>query len=279
MTDYSGTIRRAVRTGQPPLVRSLERGLRILGEFSSRETLLSGSELARRLGMPRTTVFHLLQTLESFGVLERSGNARGYRLGVAVLRLGFESLSPLDLTDFTQPVLDKLRDATRLTSHVVIREGRDVVFVAKAQSRAPLFSLVKINVGTRLPAHATVHGQVLMGDMTLRELAALFPEGELKQYTPRTPRSVEALYEVVRKIAQRRHAVSRSSFEDGISVIAAPVLDESGRIAAAVAVTMPQAETGSSDSESGLIEQVCKAASDLSLWLSFRPRARSPARA
>ncbi|MGE8473577.1 MAG: helix-turn-helix domain-containing protein, partial [Paraburkholderia hospita] len=70
-------------------VPGLERGLRILTEFSPREPVLGAPELSKRLGIPRTTVFRLLQTLESLGFLERADRDRNYRLGVAVLRLGF----------------------------------------------------------------------------------------------------------------------------------------------------------------------------------------------
>src|SRR6476661_4711045 len=132
-----------------------------------REPVLGAPELSKRLKIPRTTVFRLLQTLESLGFLERADKDRNYRLGVAVLRLGFEYLSSLELTDLGLPIIEGLRDSTGLTSHILIRDGRDVVFVAKAQSHAPIFSSVKVNVGTRLPAHATTHGHVLMGDLSL----------------------------------------------------------------------------------------------------------------
>ena len=151
-------------------VPGLERGLKILTEFSPREPVLGAPELSKRLKIPRTTVFRLLQTLESLGFLERADKDRNYRLGVAVLRLGFEYLSSLELTDLGLPIIEALRDATGLTSHILIRDGRDVVFVAKAQSHTPISSSVKVNVGTRLPAHATTHGHVLMGDLSLDEL-------------------------------------------------------------------------------------------------------------
>src|ERR1700744_5790946 len=129
-----------VKDGQCP-VPGLERGLRILTEFSPREPLLGAPELARPLGIPRTTVFRLLQTLESLGFLERADRGdRNYRLGVAVLRLGFEYLSSLELTDLGLPLIEALRDATSLSAHIVIRDGRDVVFVAKAQSNAQVYS-------------------------------------------------------------------------------------------------------------------------------------------
>src|SRR6202012_3474519 len=85
------------------LVPGLERGLRILSEFSAREPVLGAPELSKRIGIPRTTTFRLLQTLEALGFLERASGDRHFRLGVAVLRLGFEYLSSLELTDFGTP--------------------------------------------------------------------------------------------------------------------------------------------------------------------------------
>ncbi|MET3230890.1 UNVERIFIED_ORG: DNA-binding IclR family transcriptional regulator [Burkholderia sp. 1263] len=253
-------------------VPGLERGLRILTEFSPREPVLGAPELSKRLKIPRTTVFRLLQTLESLGFLERADKDRNYRLGVAVLRLGFEYLSSLELTDLGLPIIEALRDETGLTSHIVIRDGRDVVFVAKAQSHAPIFSSVKVNVGTRLPAHATTHGQVLMGDMTLDELKKLYPEPELERFTKQTPVTVDDLYERIRDDARRGFAISESSFERGISVVSAPVRNDTGRIVAVITTTIPRHEIGASLLDSGLIDKVRRAAGELSQRLNHRPK-------
>ncbi|WP_321842821.1 IclR family transcriptional regulator [Paraburkholderia bannensis] len=260
-------------------VPGLERGLRILTEFSPREPVLDAPELSRRLGIPRTTVFRLLQTLESLGFLERADRDRNYRLGVAVLRLGFEYLSSLELTDLGLPLIESLRDATGLTSHIVIRDGRDIVFVAKAQSHAPIFSSVKVNVGTRLPAHATTHGQVLMGDLTLDDLRALYPEPQLERFTPSTPDTVEELYMRIREDAERGYAVSESSFERGISVVSAPVRNDTGRIAAVVTTTIPRPGIEASLLDGGLIDKVRHAADELSKRLNYRPGVHAENRA
>jgi DNA-binding IclR family transcriptional regulator len=50
-------------------VPGLERGLRLLCEFSRHEKSLSAPELAKRLDVPRSTVFRLLATLERMGSL------------------------------------------------------------------------------------------------------------------------------------------------------------------------------------------------------------------
>ncbi|QGZ59758.1 IclR family transcriptional regulator [Paraburkholderia acidiphila] len=257
------------------LVPGLERGLRILAEFSAREPVLGAPELSRRIGIPRTTTFRLLQTLEALGFIERANGDRQYRLSVAVLRLGFEYLSSLELTDFGTPLLERLRDATGLSTHLLIRDGRDVVFVAKAQTREPMFSSVKVHVGTRLPAHATVHGQVLMGDLSLAELRTLYPEKQLERYTERTPATVADLYARVREFAQQGYAVSEASFETGISVVSAPVRDQSGRIVAALTATVPRSDIGEAE-RAPLVAAVCAAALDLSARLNYRPAASDP---
>ena len=174
--------------GSSYLVPGLERGLRILANSRAREPVLGAPELSRRIGIPRTTTFRLLQTLEALGFLERVNGDRNFRLGVAVLRLGFEYVNSLELTDFGTPILERLRDATGLSTHLLIRDQRDVVFVAKAQSHEPLFSSVKVHVGTRLPAHATVHGHVLMGDLSLARSRRSIPRRNWKSTRSARPR-------------------------------------------------------------------------------------------
>jgi len=253
-------------------VPGLERGLRVLAAFSREEPVQDATVLARRLNIPRTTMFRLLQTLETLGFVKREPSGRGYRLDAAVLRLGFEHFSGQDLTELAQPLLEALRDKTGFTAHLLIRDWRDVVFVAKAQSQGSAFGAVKVQVGSRLPAHATTHGLLLMGDLALDGLYALYPENPLQQYTPQTPATVAALFEQVRTSTQRGYATGESSFEHGISVVSAPVYNEEGHIAAVVSVTIPAPRIAPQLIESGLIEQVCDAARELSLRLGHRPR-------
>jgi len=259
----------------PYLVPGLERGLRILSEFSAREPILSAPELSRRIGIPRTTTFRLLQTLQSLGFLERAPGERSFKLGVAVLRLGFEYLNSLELTDFATPILDSLRDATGHSAHLLIRDGRDIVFVAKAQAVNPMFNSVRVHVGSRLPAHATLHGQVLMGDFTLGELRQLYPESQLERFTERTPATIDDLYQRIREIARQGYGISQESYERGISAISAPVRDAKGEIVAAITITILQPDLDAAERAS-LAAAVCGAALDLSARLNYAPRADDP---
>lgn len=251
------------------IVPALERGLRLLGEFSRDSRTLSAPELARRLALPRSTVFRLLNTLEGMGFIERTANGNDYRLGMAVLRLGFEYLSSLELTELGQPVLARLCDEVRYSCNLVVRDGRSIVYVAKVVPPTPFASSVR--VGTRLPAHATVLGRVLLQDLTLPELRTLYPEEHLEAFSGNTPRTVLELFNLLEADRQRGYVVGEGFYEASISTIAAPVRDESARIVATLGTTIPSAHI-----EAGLIDtmvlRVCAAADELSRLLNYQPQ-------
>lgn len=253
--------------GDKYLVPALERGLRMLGEFSRDTRTIGAPEFARRLGLPRSTVFRLLSTLESLGFVERSGN--DYRLGVAVLRLGFEYIASLELTELGQPVLQRLCDDIRYPVNLVVRDGRFIVYVAKVSPPTPFASAVR--VGTRLPAHATVLGRILLEDLTLPELRALYPEEHLEEFSQNTPRTSLELFNMVQVDRERGYVLGEGFFEASISTIAAPVRDESGHIVAALGATIP---AGHIEPEriDGLVQRVRASADELSALLNYQPR-------
>lgn len=255
------------------IVPALERGLRLLGEFSRDSRTLSAPELARRLDLPRSTIFRLLNTLEVMGFIERTASSSEYRLGMAVLRLGFEYLSSLELTELGQPLLARLCDEIHYSCNLVVRDGRSIVYVAKVAPPTPFASSVR--VGTRLPAHATVLGRVLLQDLTLPELRALYPEDHLEAFSGSTPKTVLELFNLLEMDRQRGYVMGEGFYEASISTIAAPVRDESNRIVAALGTTIPSAhiETGLIDD---MVQRVRASADELSRLLNYQPRSDSP---
>ncbi|WP_219268475.1 IclR family transcriptional regulator [Pseudomonas sp. Xaverov 259] len=250
------------------IVPGLERGLLLLCEFSRRNRTLTAPELARRLALPRSTIFRLLTTLETMGFVTRSGNE--YRLGMSVLRLGFEYLASLELTELGQPLLARLCDRLNYPSNLVVRDGRSIVYVAKV-SPPSVFSNA-VNVGTRLPAHATVLGRILLQDLSLAELRELYPEDHLEQFSPCTPKSVLELFDMVQADRQRGFISGEGFFESAISTVAAPVRDQSGQIVAALGVTIPTTQIAHVNFNE-LLLQVRRSADELSRLLDYNSAA------
>jgi DNA-binding IclR family transcriptional regulator len=218
-------------------VPGLARGLQLLMQFNRDERELSGAELSRRMGLPRASVFRMLFTLEQSGFLERCSDGVSYKLGLSVLRLGFELLASMELTEVGRPIIDELRDRSGFSAHLVVRDARDVVFIAKAAGNNAMFH--SIQVGARLPAHATVLGRTLMSDLDMAQLSKLFPETKLQKFTPKTPTDVKALKVLIDQDRDRGYGVSMGGYETGISTIAAPVFNEQSRVAAAISISVP----------------------------------------
>lgn len=248
-------------------VPGLERGLRILQRFDREQTRLTAPEMAKALRIPRSTVFRLLQTLERLGFLEREDKA--YRLGPAVLRLGFEYLASLEITDLGRPSVEALRDDTGFSAQLVIRDGREVVVVLKAAASSAFAS--SVNVGTRFPAHATTLGRVLMCDLAERDLRDIFPEPKLASFSSNTPRTVSELAALLREDRARGYTVSEAFFEQSVSAIAAPIRDNGGRIVAAIGVTLQQSSIEPKVLRERLIKRVLRGAAEISHRLNYRP--------
>jgi len=250
------------------LVPALARGLQLLGCFTRQEPQLTGAELSRRLDVPRASVFRLLQTLEQLGYVERVADSPNYKLSIGVLRLGFEYLASMELTEHGHPVIEELRNQSGYSAHLVVRDGRDVVFVDKVAGHNALFH--SIQVGARLPAHATVLGRLLLSDLDMAALSLLYPEQPLPSYTPRTPTTLVQLKALIDQDRANGYGISQGGFETGISTIAAPVFNDRHAVVAAISITVP-AQQLSPEQSAVLVPLVQHAAAQLTQRISHLP--------
>ena len=219
------------------IVPALQRGLQLMQQFTRDEPAHTSAALARKLDMPRASVFRMLYTLEQMGFVERAADGVTYRLGLGVLRLGFETIASMEMAEQARPVIAALCERTGYSAHLVLREGTEVVFVVKSPGRNALFH--SIQVGARLPAHATVLGRVLMGHLRLPELTELYPEEPLPQFTPQTPTTRNQLLKMIEHDKAQGYGTSQGGFESGISTVVAPVTNEFNHVVAAISVTIP----------------------------------------
>lgn len=249
-------------------VIGLERGLRLLAQFSGENPEQTLSELARRMGLSRSSVFRLVYTLESMGFLHRQDHR--YRLGPRVLTLGFDYLASQDLVETARPLLAALRDATGVTANLGILDRTDVIYLAQAASLRPFAS--RVSVGSRFPAHAMSMGRLLLGGLTDDELDRLYSGQTLERFTEDTATTLDALCERIRVDRERGYVISRGSFERGIAAVAAPVRDGEGRVVAAINIAGPVAVLDNGALDGVFKDRVIETAGEISRLLGYRPK-------
>jgi DNA-binding IclR family transcriptional regulator len=218
-------------------VPALARGLEILTLFSGTRRALGLSDIARELGVSRSSAFRLVRTLEATGFLDRENEV--FQLGAKALSIGFSYLASQDIVDIARGPMKRLRDATDASSHLGILDGRYALYLARVASNRMLIS--NIGVGSRLPAHSTTIGRVLLGYMDSREIRALFADVPLPVQDGDGELSIDALCELVAEGRRRGYVATQSAYEHGIASAAAPILDQDGRAVAAVNVSGPSA--------------------------------------
>ncbi|HYR65008.1 MAG TPA: IclR family transcriptional regulator [Reyranella sp.] len=248
------------------IVPALAQGLGILSLFGGDHRSFTAPEIAKKLALPRTKVFRLLQTLQSMDYLRCEPDKRRFSLGPALLGRGFEYLASLDMVEVAQPILQRLRDRTGLSAHMAIRDGREIIYVSRFAARSTIAS--SVNIGTRFPVHATIMGRMTICEMSEKELAQLFRDQPLKRFTKQTPTTLKALKALLARDRRRGYAISQAFFEAGVSAIAAPVRDGAGRIVAAINVTAVNAHIDEQAMHGELKDAVLEAAGEVSRWLS-----------
>lgn len=229
------------------LIPGLERGLTILMELSRSHREMSFAEIAKLVNIPKATAYRAIQTLEYMGFLRRHPTTGLYSLGVNVLRLGFEYVASLDVVQVGQPVIESLRDATGCSSHIAIRDGRDVIYVARVS--AANATVRRVSVGTRLPVHRTSLGRMLISGLSREEFEALYPDESLPDSQPGAPASREELWALVQEDRQRGYVIAESFFQFGISSIVYPLYNDEGGIEGVVSIMVPVHEIPTEERE------------------------------
>jgi len=246
-------------------VPGLERGLKILRLFNRARPAINPPEMARELNIPRSTVHRLLQTLEEMGFLRRAESSGAYMLGPAVLSIGFDYLGSLDIVQLSNPVLSKLRDKIQCSAHLAVLNGTEIIYLSRHASPTALTS--NVGVGTCLPAHATVMGRVLLSELSPAALRALYKDKPLERFTPKTPTTLAALERLLTEDRRLGYVMGASFYERGVTSVAAPVRDYSGKIIAAINVTIVDSLVDEKALYGSITSETCAAAAAISAML------------
>jgi DNA-binding IclR family transcriptional regulator len=215
--------------------------LGVLKLLGSHAAPMPAAAIARDLGLPRSTVYHLLAVLRDEGFVVHLSEQRRYGLGVAAFELGSAYARQEPLRWIAGTVLSRLVDASTHNGHLAVLHGRDVLYVIEERA-AGRPSLVT-DVGVRLPASLTASGLAMLAALPDVQLRALIPSrGALVRRHGVGPISLAALRRELVAVRARGYAQEDGSVTPGFASVAVAVLAHSGLPAASVALTSPAAE-------------------------------------
>lgn len=213
--------------------------LRVLSHLAAARGPLPAANIATALGLPRSTVYHLLAVLQEHGFVVHLPEARRYGLGVAAFELsgGYARQEPLSMLG--RPLLAELVDRVGESAHLAVLHGRDVLYIV--EERAPRRRHLVTDVGVRLPAHLTASGCAILAALPAGQLRALFPDqAAFVDRTGHGPKRYRELRQVLAQSTQDGYAIEHGGVTVGLSSVGVAVLDHTGWPAAAIAVTFDE---------------------------------------
>ena len=204
----------------------------VLGAFRAGDDAVGAAELARRTGLPKSTVHRIMGDLVRAGLLER--HDRKVSLGLALFEIGQRVPRQRVLRDAAIPFMSDLREATRQTVHLAVLDGREVVYVEKLTTPGgpPLPSAV----GGRFPATATGVGKAILAFSPSAIVEPLLSE-LLPRLTERTIAAPGLLSRELRRIHRDGVAYDREESGPGVTCVASPVLGPGGHAIAALSLS------------------------------------------
>jgi IclR family transcriptional regulator, KDG regulon repressor len=249
-------------------VKSLFKMLEVLEAFSATEPELSVVEMARRTGMPRTTVHRIVDSLRSVGFLEQDASRDRYRLGLKLFELGGSALMNLPLYREAPPFVDTLAKLSGEDVHLCIFDGAQMVFVNRRSQIAarPHNTVITMEAS---PCHSTGVGKAALAFQSEAVIDRVIRAG-LPRFTPNTIVEPKKLKAELAAIRSRGYSIDHCEHEPELRCVGAPIRNGAGRVFAAISASGP-ARRVTQERVAELAKIVMTHAELLSIRLGYQP--------
>ena len=200
---------------------------------------ISISEIIRQTGLTKPTAHRVIGLLSETGFIERDLSGLGLIEGTSLVRLAHKTIASAAPRAIRNSILRHLSEEVGETCNYGVLSGGDVVYLDRVESRWPLG--LRFDAGSRVPAHCTSIGKLLMSQLTDVDLRNLLKTLPLNAYTSNTITNQEKLLETIHDIRQDKIGTDNQEFMYGVVCVAVPITDKNGTCFGGIAISAPEA--------------------------------------
>ncbi|WP_431030157.1 IclR family transcriptional regulator [Lysinibacillus sp. LZ02] len=212
--------------------KTVVRSMDILNLFID-HTELSFQEIIELSGIPKTSVFRMLKSLEEMEFLEKGIDAK-YRLGILFLKFGHLVSMRLDIRKIAEPIMNALHNDVKEAINLTVRDGDDAVYIEKVDTKQKVRLYTAI--GRKSPLYAGACPRAVLSFLPDDEIKEYLESIELTSFAMGTITDKEKLYEAIVQARERGYTISHSELENYTSAIAAPIYDHKGEVVASMSI-------------------------------------------
>jgi len=233
--------RRALRAGLPDdgRLNAMGKAVSILEIVSSARQPMTMPEIVRATGLTKPTAHRITAVLCDMGLLVRDPALGGLVAGRRLLGLALDALHGAGPRSVRHAILKSVSDQTGETCNFGVLAGAEVVYVDRVEAKWPLG--LRFEAGSRVPAHCTAIGKLLLSRLPERERGSIVGALPLTRYTSRTITNPDSLDAELARMASSDISVDNGEFIDGVVCVAVPVIGAKGRVIGGIAVSAPEA--------------------------------------
>jgi len=255
-------------------VNSVDRALVILEYLGTQTKEVGVRELGQAIGLSKSSVHRILQTLRARGFVKWNPDNARYSLGMRAFEVGCGILRSMEAHAVAKPYLEQLVANLGETAFLGVLDDADLVVIDKIDGRRSV--RMYADIGSRRPLHSTAIGKALLAHLERAEIDRIIAAKPLTRYTKNTITDPEALRAELDKIRRLGYAEDNEEMEDGLYCVGAPLFNYSGKPVASISISVPKIGQQNVQKDR-LIKAVVQAAQEISAKLGYsgRPKAAS----
>lgn len=218
-------------------VQTVEKALEIIELLTGNQYKdgISISELSKELGLGKSTVHRIIETMESKSYVSQDDENKKYQLSWKLFELGNSIPRRRNLFNMDTSLLQELCDRFQETVNMGVKVDSSVVTINKINPTTSL--IANLQIGTREALYATAMGKALISEMTREEIIKIIGDGPYEQYTSKTISSIDQLMGDIELIRRRGFSTDEEEFSAGLTCISVPIRDYRNEIVAAISLS------------------------------------------
>ncbi len=246
-------------------IQSLARGLNVLQAFSAEEPALTLTGIVRKTGLNHAAAQRYTDTLVALGFLKRNKH-REFLLGPKVLSLGFAFLGGNHIRKLAEVYISECSERLNKTMNLAVLEGAEVFFIYRREAQR--FLSFDLHAGSKLPAHCTATGKVLLAGLPDARLKEVIRGIQFERITSHTILDPDQLWEDLMVTRRRGYSVCDRELYLDLYSLGVPLVTGEGRVAAAVNLSL-SAERSDRELRRRMLEELVALGRTLSAALGY----------
>lgn len=244
-----------------PIIQSVDRALRILDLFDEHTTEIKITDISDRMGLHKSTVHSLLKTLQEHHYINQNMENGRYSLGMKLLERGSCVIHSLDIRPLAKKYLLDLSLITGQTTHLVILDGKEGVYVDKVEGPRSVIRYSRI--GRRISLHSSAVGKALIAFKKQEEINKLLSGYVYSVQTENTINNEADFLLELEKVRYQGYSIDNQENEPGVRCIAVPIRNHLNDVIAAISISTLTSRVDDAELEE-FVARLKQAASELS---------------